>query len=85
MNEHQTSEGLIPMKMCSSVITLDQYAEGWMLADSDSASEARIFEQRIAFDLPFSYVPLVHVGIARLRYRQPGCGAYQRPCGRDYD
>lgn len=34
-----------------------------MLADCDIAAETRIFDRRIVSDLPFSYVPLVHVGI----------------------
>ncbi|MEJ2590275.1 MAG: H-type lectin domain-containing protein [Candidatus Thiodiazotropha sp.] len=64
MNEDPANTRLVPMQMCASTLVLDQYADGWVLADSDGAAESRSFSQRVAFDFPFSFVPLVHVGLA---------------------
>jgi hypothetical protein len=58
--------GLIPLKMCSAVVALDQFYPGWTLADVENSEtpEPRRFEHYIWFDAPFANVPLVHTGIA---------------------
>jgi len=66
MNIDPMNTGLVPLKMCSAVVTLDQYLEGWNLADVEPypTPEARSYSYYVSFDNPFSYVPLVHVGIS---------------------
>lgn len=58
--------GLIPIKMCSAVVTFDQFTPGWTLADIDehAAGQPRCFVTKVSFDSPFSYIPLVHIAIS---------------------
>jgi hypothetical protein len=66
MNDQSTYTDLIPLKMCSATVTLDQYQSGWSLAEveSNSSPEPRSFEYYIGFDNPFSNIPVIHAGIA---------------------
>jgi hypothetical protein len=66
MYEEINSSGLIPLKMCSAVVVLDQFHPGWTLAQVESreTAEPRRFEYYIQFDMPFTNVPLVHTSIA---------------------
>jgi hypothetical protein len=66
MNEDSINSGLIPLKMCSAVVKLDQYQPGWTLAkiEPGEISGRRSFEYYIHFSQPFSNVPLVHCGIS---------------------
>lgn len=56
---------LIPIKMSSAIVTLDQLTPGWTLADTDehAMEQPRRFVSKVTFDTPFSYVPLVQIGI----------------------
>ena len=65
MNYEPENSGLVPFKVCSSVVSLDQNLPGWTLAeiDADSSTEPRRFEHYVQFDSPFGNVPLVHAGI----------------------
>ena len=65
MNDHAFYTGLIPLKMCSAVLTLDQYHSGWTLAqiEADNTPSPRRFDYYVKFDDRFSNVPLVHTGI----------------------
>lgn len=66
MNIESGNTGLVPLKMCSAILTLDQYEDGWNLTDVQPypTPEPRSFSYVVQFDSPFSYLPLVHVGIA---------------------
>jgi hypothetical protein len=66
MNNNSMDSGLIPLKMCSAVVMLDQYQPGWTLAQIEPGeiSGRRSFEYYIHFDQSFSNVPLVHCGIS---------------------
>lgn len=57
--------GLIPLKMCSAVVTLDQYLPGWNLADIEKTTEPQLrsFVYGVSFNYPFTNMPLVHTGI----------------------
>lgn len=65
MSYDPLNSSLIPFKVCSSVVSLDQYLPDWTLAeiDTDATLEPRSFVQYIPFDSPFANVPLVHAGI----------------------
>jgi len=65
MNNEFSAGGLIPLKMASAAITLDEYCEGWELALFLSAPEPapRSFEHQVRFDAPFSNLPLVQVSL----------------------
>ena len=56
----------IPMKMSSAIVELGQFTPGWTLVDSDetSAQQPRRFVSKVAFEAPFCFIPVVHVGIA---------------------
>jgi len=60
------SNDIIPLTMCSAVVTLDQYVPGWTLADfiGDAKPGPRRYEHYVRFNTPFSNIPLVHAGIA---------------------
>jgi len=57
--------GLIPLKMCSAVATLNQYLPGWNLADIELTERPppRSFVYDVSFDYPFTNIPLVQTGI----------------------
>ncbi len=57
---------LVPLKMCSATVTLDQNLADWQLAqiETNASPEPRSFEYYIGFENPFSTVPLVQAGIA---------------------
>ncbi len=63
--EHNGS-GLIPLKMSAHTLYLDQFDADWTLAnfEGDADPAPKRFERWIAFEAPFSNVPLVHVGLA---------------------
>jgi hypothetical protein len=60
-----TDTSLIPLKMSSSIVSLDQFVEGWTLArfEGEADPAAKQFEYWVSFDSPFANVPLVHVGL----------------------
>lgn len=66
MNDQSIHTDLVPLKMCSATITLDQYQPDWQLAQIETSAtpEARSFEYFIEFENPFSNLPVVHAGIA---------------------
>jgi len=66
MNDNSINSGLIPLKICSAVVTLDQYQPGWTLAEIEPGkiSGRRSFEYYISFAQSFSNVPVVHCGIS---------------------
>ena len=66
MNDQSIHTDLVPLKMCSATITLDQYQPDWQLAQTETCAttEARSFEYYIGFENPFSNLPVVHAGIA---------------------
>lgn len=66
MYQDSTPDGIIPFKTSSASLSLDQFAEGWTLADfvPESDPAPRVFEQWISFDSPFANTPLVQVALA---------------------
>lgn len=56
--------GLIPIKMCSAIMELDQFTPQWSLAEENASEESRTFVGNVLFDAPFSNVPIVHVGLS---------------------
>ena len=65
MNIESSAAGLVPVRMASAVVTLDQYDEAWSLAlpDPGVPDGVRCYETHVQFDVPFSSAPLVQVGI----------------------
>ncbi len=61
-----TASGLIPFKMSSSTLCLDQFIEGWTLSRFEGGPEPapKIYERWISFDSPFANVPLIQVAVA---------------------
>ena len=59
-----SSPNLLPIKMCAAVVTLDQYAPDWTLAENSHELESREFVTHILFDAPFSNTPIVHIGLS---------------------
>lgn len=66
MYDDTINNALLPLKMCSAEITLDQYLPGWRLARIEyiASPQPRSFEHYIKFDDPFAYTPLVYAGIS---------------------
>jgi len=60
------NENLMPLNMCSAVVTLDQYLPDWTLAcvEDTTTPEHRSFEHQVNFESAFSNIPLVHAGIS---------------------
>ena len=58
--------GLVPLRMSSAIISLEQFDDGWILARFEAAAdpEPKRYERWISFEAPFSNVPLVQVGLA---------------------
>ena len=65
MNEQMNHTDLVPLKMCSSTVILDQYLPGWQLAlpEDCATPEPRSFQHYIEFDNPFSTIPVVQAGL----------------------
>jgi len=57
---------LIPIKMCASVVKLDQFMPDWTLSqlEKEDADLPRTFSYRVQFDTPFSNIPVVQVGLS---------------------
>ena len=51
------SPSLMPIKMCSSQVELDQFDSGWTLAEvtseDDSDDEPRVYTSKVVFDDAF--------------------------------
>ncbi len=65
MNTAMPAPGLIPLKMSAHTLYLDQFDADWTLANFEGGADPapKRFERWVAFEAPFSNVPLVHVGI----------------------
>ncbi len=57
--------GIIPLKMSAHTLSIDQFDAEWTLADFSGEADPppKRVQRWIAFDAPFSNVPLVHVGL----------------------
>jgi hypothetical protein len=66
MYTDNTASGLIPFKMRSSTLCLDQFIEGWTLSRFEGEPEPapKTYERWISFDSPFANVPLIQVAVA---------------------
>jgi hypothetical protein len=66
MNTNTPSNGLVPFKMCSSTLSLDQFVEDWTLSrfEGEPDPAPKTYECWIGFDSPFSNVPLIQVAVA---------------------
>ncbi|MET0089937.1 MAG: H-type lectin domain-containing protein [Candidatus Thiodiazotropha sp.] len=65
MYNDNISSGLVPFRMCSATVSLDQFVTGWTLArfEGKADPQPRAFEQWIDFSTPFSNLPLVQLGV----------------------
>lgn len=55
----------VPWQVLSSSVSVGTLTEGWNLADADPGAEKefRTFTASVAFNAPFSSVPVVQVGL----------------------
>jgi hypothetical protein len=66
MNETAVSTALMPLKMASACIALDQFQEAFTLAQpgEEAGDGYRSCSVYVEFESAFDTVPLVHVGLA---------------------
>lgn len=66
MYDQLISTDLVPLKMCSANIVLDQFEPGWTLAQTENCElpQPRQFEHYIEFENPFSSMPVVQASVA---------------------
>jgi hypothetical protein len=54
---------IAPLRMLSAVVPVDASLPGWSLLEPGDGAEPRRFSLSIAFDVPFSAPPVVHIGV----------------------
>ncbi|WP_455212738.1 H-type lectin domain-containing protein [Kaarinaea lacus] len=64
MLDNTINPTLVPIKMCSAIVEFNQFTPDWTLAQENASEGSRTFVSSVLFDVPFSNVPIVHVGLS---------------------